>query len=639
MRIACWLMRKEMADQAWRVLQENGIDWREYNMTIDYGPSAGAAEWTQRLADSPDKPDIIISRGLSATYVKQNCTIPVVEMRMTAQEMSLLVLKAKELAGKEHPRIGVVGYSNQYCNMDYFNEIFGIDLHLYLVAAGLEGPQELRAKARRAISDGMDVIIGGNVAQSEAHLADVPNLFIETTGDSFLEAFRQAKSMSYAIRQEQLNTSWFRTLLDNSFSAILCMDTKGRITLVNHIAGMQLGLDPESVVGKPLDALVPELTADALSPVLKDGKTIFSRYLDIGIRSMVANVSPIITDMGIVGAVLSAQQVKFLEEMEAVVRQHQRASYPAETKLKDIGEPSEAVRHAVAQAKQYAASGFPVLINSEAGNEQERFAQAIHNQSKRADGPFLTVNCAGILAEEQPRVLFGPLADNEGMLSAANGGTLYLENIQDLSAVCQQRLVTVIKNHTVLDANYKEKHIGARLIAHSRENLYPLAQEMRFDRELFYLINSLPMELPPLRERREDIPYWVDLFLIQYRERYKRYITLTAGGKQQMMSYDWPGNVTQLRAFCQQMILSARQRTIDEVYIRTQYSRMYPTVVLRAETSPLTDKGVFANHEAELIAQMLSQYQNNRSRVAAAMNISTTTLWRKIKKYGLSTGK
>ena len=66
---------------------------------------------------------------------------------------------------------------------------------------------------------------------------------------------------------------------------------------------------------------------------------------------------------------------------------------------------------------------------------------------------------------------------------------------------------------------------------------------------------------------------------------------------------------------------------------------MYPTVVLRAETSPLTDKGVFANHEAELIAQMLSQYQNNRSRVAAAMNISTTTLWRKIKKYGLSTGK
>ena len=152
-------MRKEMADQAWRVLQENGIDWREYNMTIDYGPSAGAAEWTQRLADSPVKPDIIISRGLSATYVKQNCTIPVVEMRMTAQEMSLLVLKAKELAGKEHPRIGVVGYSNQYCNMDYFNEIFGIDLHLYLVAAGLEGPQELRAKSRRAISDGMDVII------------------------------------------------------------------------------------------------------------------------------------------------------------------------------------------------------------------------------------------------------------------------------------------------------------------------------------------------------------------------------------------------------------------------------------------------------------------------------------------------
>ena len=638
MRIACLLMRKEMVDQAWRVILENQINWQEYNMTFDYGPANYAIEWTKRLADSPDKPDIIISRGLSATYVKQNCSIPVVEMRMTAQEMSLLVLKAKKLSGKEHPRIGVIGYTNQYCNMDYFNAIFDIDLNLYLVAAGLEGPQELRATARRAISDGMDVIIGGNVAQSEARLADIPSLFIETTGDSFLEAFRQAKSMSYAIRQEQLNTSWLRTLLDNSFSAVICMDTEGRVTLVNHVAGMQLGLQPENAIGKALDTVVPELTAETLSPVLKEGQTIFSRYLDIGTRSMVANVSPILTDTGIVGAVLSAQQVKFLEEMEAVVRQHQRASHPAEAMLKDIGEPSGAIRHALAQAKHYAASEFPVLINSEAGNAQERFAQAIHNQSKRADGPFLTVNCAGIPADEQARVLFGTLSDSEDLVSAANKGTLYLENIQDLSAICQQRLITLIKKHTALDADCREKHISVRLIAHSRENLFRLVQEKRFDRELFYLINSLPLDLPPLRERREDIPYWVDLFLVHYRERYKRYITLTAGGKQQMMSCDWLGNVTQLRAFCQQMILSAKQRTIDEVFVRTQYSWMYPPMVA-SEASPLTDKGAYANHEAELIAQMLAQYQNNRSRVAAAMNISTTTLWRKIKKYGLSTGK
>ena len=627
-----------MVDQAWRVMMENRIDWREYNMTIECGTADDAVEWTRRLADSADRPDIIITRGLSATYVKQNCTIPVVEMRMTAQEMSLLVLKARKLSGKDHPKIGVVGYSNQYCSMDSFNEIFGIDLHMYLTAAGLEGPQELRAKARQAASDGMDVIIGGDVAQSEAGLAGVPNLFIETTGDSFLEALRQAKGMSYAIRQEQLNTTWLRTLLDNSFSAVICMDTEGRVTLVNHVAGMQLGVDPEKLIGQRLDTAVPELNTDALMPVLKDGKTIFSRYLDIGTRSMVANVSPIVTDTGIVGAVLSAQQVKLLEEMEAVVRQHQRANHPAETSLKDIGEPSGAIRHASAQARLYAASEFPVLINSEPGNAQERFAQAIHNQSRRADGPFVTVNCAEIPAEEQVRALFGPLPDSGGLVSEAGIGTLYLENIQDLCAVCQQRLVTLIKKHTVLDGNYREKHIGVRLIVHSAANLYRLAQEGRFDRELFCLINSLPLDLPPLRERREDIPYWVDLFLSHYRERYKRYITLTAGGKKQMMSYDWIGNVTQLRSFCQQMILSARQRMVDEVYVRRQYSWMYPPL-LPAETPRPADKGAFANREAELIAQMLSQYQNNRSRVAAAMNISTTTLWRKMKKYGLSAGK
>ena len=635
MRIACLLMRKEMVDQAWRVILENGIDWKAYNLTIEYVQAAFAIDWTRRIAASQEKPDIIISRGLTATYVKQNCTIPVVEMRMTAQEMSLLVLKAKKLSGIERPRIGVVGYSNQYCNMDYFNEIFDIDLHMYLVTAGREGPQELRAKARQAIGDGMDLIIGGDLARSEAQLADIPNLYIETTGDSFLEAFRAAKSMSYAIEQEQVNTSRLRTLLDNSFSAVICMDTEGKVTLINHVAELQLGWQQEKVMGKPLDTLVPELTMETLSPVLREGKVIFSRYLDIGIRSMVANVSPIITETGIAGAVLSAQQVRFLEEMEAVVRQHQRATHPAETKLKGIGEPSDAFRQAVNQAKQYAASEFPVLITSEAGNGQERLAQAIHNQSKRAEGPFLTVNCAEILPEEQTRVLFGPLRDTEGMVSGANGGTLYLENIQELSAACQQRLISVIKNHVALDADYRVKRIGIRVIASCPGNLYRLVQEMRFDRELFYLMSTLPIELPPLRERREDIPYWVDQFLIHYRERYKRYVTLTAGGKQQMMSYAWPGNVTQLRAFCQHMILSARQRTIDEVFVRKQYSRMYPPLV-PAGVSPSADKGTYANHEAEMIAQMLAQYQNNRSRVAAAMNISTTTLWRKMKKYGLN---
>ncbi len=634
MRIACFLRQKEMVDQAWRVMLENGIDWREYNMTIDYGPAAYSIEWTQQIAASADKPDIIISRGLSATYVKQNCTIPVVEMRMTAQEMSLLVIKAKKLSAKEHPRIGVVGYSNQYCNLDYFNEIFEIDLHLYLVAAGSEGPQELRAKARQAVSDGMDVIIGGDVAQSEAQLAGIPNLFIETTGDSFLEAFRQAKSMSYAIRQEQLNTSRFKTLLDNSFSAVICMDTEGRITLLNHVAEAQLGWKSEQVIGKPIDSLVPELTKEMLSPILQEGKLIFSSYLDIGIRSMVANISPIINETGIVGAVLSAQQVKFLEEMEAVVRQYQKASHPAEAKFTGIEEPSEAIRQAVSQAKQHAASGFPILITSESGNGQERFAQAIHNQSKRADGPFLAVNCAAIPTEEQLRALFGPLGNSSGMISEANGGTLYLENVQTLSASCQQRMVTVIKNHSVLDADYREKHINVRVIASCPEDLYRLVQEARFDRELFFLLNTLPMDLPPLRERREDIPYWADQFFIHYRERYKRYVTLTAGGKQQIMSYAWPGNITQLRAFCQHMILSARQRTIDEVFVRKQYNRMYPPLA-PAGSTPLVDKGAYANHEAEIITQMLAKYQNNRSRVAAAMNISTTTLWRKIKKYGI----
>lgn len=636
MRISCLLPRKEMVDQSWRTLMENGADWQAYNITIDYGPTDYAIEWARQLEASADKPDIIIARGLQATHIKHNCSIPLVEIRMTAQEMSLLVLQAKRMAQKERPRIGVVGYTNQFCNMDYFGKIFDIDLHTYLVKNGRSDRVELHACARQAAQEGMDVIIGGDVAQQEAGIAGIPHLYIQPTGDSFWEAFRSAKSMAYAIEQEQINTSRLMTLLNNSFSAVICLDNEGRITLINHVAEIQLGMKPFELVGRPIGEIVRDLSQEMLSSVLVDGQTVFSLYMDIGPQSMIANISPILTDNGTAGALISAQQVTLLEEMGSVVRQRQSSSRIAEATLQSIGEPSAAIRQLVSTSRQYAGSEFPVLIFSQPGNGQERFAQAIHNQSKRNSGGFVFVNCAEIAAGEQMQTLFAPAGEPGGLARVANGGTLYLENVHALIRPCQQRLLSLLKHRLLIDTRMQREAVNVRVIASAPDTLAGLVQQGRFDQDLFYILNTLPLHIPPLRERQEDIYYWTDQFLMRYRERYKRYITLTAGGKRQLASYSWSGNMLQLRAFCQHLILAARHRTIDEVDIRRLYEKMYPAAMPDVQAR-IPEPSACPDGEAEVIARLLSQYHGNRSRVAAAMNISTTTLWRKIKRYGLRT--
>ena len=153
MRIACLLPRKDMVERAWRVLMKNGVDWQALGLTIDYGPKFYALEWVEKIKSETPRPDIIVARGLHATLIKQHCTIPLVEIRLTAQEMGLLVVQALKMVHKAHPRIGVVGYMNQYCNMDRFDEIFDIELHSYLVQDDISDIEALYECARQAVRD------------------------------------------------------------------------------------------------------------------------------------------------------------------------------------------------------------------------------------------------------------------------------------------------------------------------------------------------------------------------------------------------------------------------------------------------------------------------------------------------------
>ena len=172
-----------------------------------------------------------------------------------------------------------------------------------------------------------------------------------------------------------------------------------------------------------------------------------------------------------------------------------------------------------------------------------------------------------------------------------------------------------------------------RVVASTSANLTALVQEGTFRADLYYALAVLSMQVPPLRQRREDILGWVDHYLDHWQRRYKRFVRLSQGAQHFLQLYDWPGNLDQVSSLCERVVLLAEKRTVDETFLRRQLE----------QTSPILDPGTkeivrYRDRRADRIAELLRRYQGNRTKVAQELGISKTTLWRYIKKYDVQTG-
>ena len=151
-----------------------------------------------------------------------------------------------------------------------------------------------------------------------------------------------------------------------------------------------------------------------------------------------------------------------------------------------------------------------------------------------------------------------------------------------------------------------------------------------FRRDLYYALNVLSLEIPALRERREDIPGWLDYYMGEYQEKYKRFLHLTSGAQEYAQAYDWPGNLDQMNSICERVVMMTEKRSVDEVFLRRQIEDVTPLMTAKAEKVVLVQ-----DPKALKISQLLSEYGGNREKVASELGISKTTLWRYMKKYGI----
>lgn len=607
--------RQWMVKTAERIAQDLGMEV-VLNQYIATQHALDTAEEARRLGA-----DILIARGTQASILKSGTDFPVVEIQLTGQEIALLLRRAKDLVPQiRKPKIGMVTIPNMVGSMESFEQIFDIELHTYFAA----NTSEMEPRVEQAVADEMDVILGGDLVNAYCRRLGKQTLFFDGTEDSIRTTLLHARSMGFAADAERRNTAHLQVLLDYSFNGILELDAAGNIVQANDMACKLLDRPRKALSGKPLTDLMSPEDMELWANALTHHQELYFTALELAGIRVVANAAPVPDGNAGAGMVVSFYEMNKMERQGAnALRERYRLHrYLAQGRFEDIRHSSPDMKRLIRTARSYAETLQPILLLGETGCGKDLFAQSIHNASTSAQGPFVPFACAAGW-QDQAAALSAAAKD-------ASGGTLFISSVDLLGHPAQYVLLRLLEQAVVqIRPEELPTPVNVRVIAAMDGQLLSLAEAGRLRWDLYYLLAPMSLELPPLRKRREDLEQAIDMCLDDCVTRLSRYTVLTKEARRLLLEYPWPGNYIQLSAFIQRMVLTAPSRTIHDGYIRQLLKQLYPAP---ASCAPVDSPP----SEAAVLEEVLRRNNGSRSAAAAELGISKTTLWRRMKRHGIT---
>lgn len=555
-------------------------------MTLEYIKTSQAESRARELERQGC--DLIVARGVQARIIKQSVKLPVVEISVTLQELASVMLELKSELALPCPRIGLIGVANMFSDTSRFNELFGIELKLYMVRQN----EELANAVSQAQADGCVGVIGGDIVCETARQKKLAYKYIPTGSESVHNALNFASRVGYAIDLEKHNSAEINAL--------------------------------------------PNLNRTMLEDALLRGKEAYSFLLDINHKGVVVNIAPILVDSQIEGAVLTFQEGQRLIDMDSEMRRelYQRG-FVARYNFDNIICDDPETQALFELAKRISKFSAPILLTGETGSGKNLLAQCIHNESLLRKNAFVTIDCSAWLPETLDNMLFGNYtvrkdSSVDSYAEMAQDGTLYLSHVEMLPLETQYKLLCLIRGRFLHNGPSRPVAANVRIIASSTVSLIARVEKGEFRSDLYYALSVLSLEMLPLRRHRGDILGWTAFYLDEWQEKYKRYVHLTQGAQRYLQEYEWPGNLDQLNSVCERLVLLTQKRNIDEVFLRQQLEQIAP------RTLPGTEQIVlYKDQKAVEIAALLKKHHGNRQQVAAELGVSKTTLWRYLKKYGI----
>lgn len=493
---------------------------------------------------------------------------------------------------------------------------------------------------------GMVIKFRCDIARKAHHLIDELRL---VTG---IKAVKFREQMPYEEREDTL-----KTILNSVDEGILAVDKDGKITHINEVSSKLLLCTPTQALGREVEELLN--ISHLIFETLKSGKTSTlqeGRVKKAGrnIRYLISS-QPIINDKGqVIGAVAT---LKDFQQVEAIISKVDKIRH-----LKTFDEivfQSKKMSYLIAAARTVARSRSTVLLRGESGTGKELFASALHTEGPRRQAPFIAVNCTALPETLLESELFGyeegaftgaAKGGKPGLFEQANGGTLFLDEIGELPLLVQVRLLRTLQEGTIRRVGgSKEQNVDVRIIAATHRNLEEMVRKGEFREDLYYRLNVIPLTIPPLRERKEDIPVLAQHLIGKIcRKLNKPEVRLVSESVEVLMNQDWPGNIRQLENTLERIInlLDSPEITPHDLAVWSDIGNPNDRVqntfqrgnMLQVEI-PCIDAGfrlkeIVAHVEKEIIMGVLEKYPSSRL-AGQVLGVSNTTVLNKIKSYGL----
>ncbi len=461
-----------------------------------------------------------------------------------------------------------------------------------------------------------------------------------------IEIFQDHSTFEELINRIRYDERRLKIILDNLDIGVFTVTRGGHITFFNTQAESISGFDRKEVLGKPCSIILGEGTEDGFSLLgksIEDEKPRSNRKGVLTTRDghtipIRANYMALRNEQGrVVGGLATIQDLSLLYQLNRAITNRYTFA--------DMIGKSPSIQKIFEILPVVSDSEATVLIEGTTGTGKDLLAKVIHNASKRAKKPMVKVNCAALPDNLLESEMFGYVKgaftgadrDKPGRFQEADKGTIFLDEIGDLPLSLQAKLLRVLEDREFYPlGSRKTTRVDVRIIAATNQDLEKLVEEKRFREDLFYRLNVIRLELPPLKERKGDIPLLIDHILKRLSAvKETRVNKISEDAMEPLLNYDYPGNIRELENVLEHALTICQEKIIERRHLPISLQKGISTRGPSEE--PVEDLEAFSQYsEKYRIVEMLKRHNWHRGKTAQELNMDRTTLWRKMKKYDLS---
>ncbi|WP_092468015.1 sigma 54-interacting transcriptional regulator [Desulfotruncus arcticus] len=578
-----------------------------------------------------------------ADQLRGKTRLPVFTVQVSAYEVLIALSRAKE-----------EGRKIILAELDYLSprvDISGLASTLDLdVEPLLYREKDELIRRLNNMQGNIDALVSTTVSAVEcAGEVGLPAFLIHCDQLLIKDALEKAVQITRISRRNVKLCKSLQAILENAYDGILAVDERGKVAIFNSVAERIIGLSTDAVLEQPISKVIE--SNYACKKIVGNGTATSGETVEFNGLTFTINRIPV-TIYNQSGLVVTFQVTEKIKRIETSLRKEiNHQGLIAHYRFSDIIGRSAMIEETIREARKYTRSDAAVLITGESGTGKELFAQSIHNESIRRNGPFVAINCAALPESLLESELFGyeegaftgaKKGGKQGLFAMAHGGTIFLDEIGDLSPTLQARLLRVLQQKEIMPVGSQRViPVDVRVISATNRNLQEAVEKGEFRVDLYYRLNVLHLHIPSLRMRMEDLP-------LLFKHFYQRLIGSDHSQElhivekvlEEQKSYLWPGNIRELEGFVERYVALGEE---DATTCKTLRSLLNKLKKNMPGESSLYDKhmlviklGSMEDMERQIIEQAAEVVEGGKGELAKVLGLSRTTLWKKLKKVDMT---